>query len=468
MKDNINIFIHRRDFRIRDNAALNKLINLEDPIFHIFIFNPNQIDPSKNVYYSKNSVEFLIQSLSDLNLKLSDGLHCFYGKDSEILSKLIKTYTVGTIAFNLDYTPFARSRDNDVIQWCNDKGIKYITAEDYTLFPINSIVTDEKKCYEVFTPFYNKCMANILNVILPLEDLKYEVYRDKQVSGIIKNIHKFYSNEPNMNLALKGGRTHALSILKNRIAKGEFKNYDKFRDFPSMNKTTQLSPYIKYGCVSIREVFMEVKRKYGVNHGLIRELLWREFYANVAYSFPRVLHGQIGLKNHAFKEKYENIAWRMDKRLWEAFTIGKTGYPMVDAGIRQLLTTGWCHNRSRMIIAMFASKDLHLPPIDVERWFASNLIDYDPCSNSGGVQWAYGIGSDAQPYFRIFNPIIQGIKYDKDAKYILKYVSELKHVSVDDIHSWVTSYVKYDIQYPRPIVNHAHRAKQVKMLFSKD
>lgn len=467
----ISLFIHRRDFRVVDNTALNKLINLKDPnskIFHLFIFNSDQIDPLTNTYFSKNSVEFLVQSLESLNIQLLDGLHCFYGKDIEVLSQLIKDYMVSEIAFNLDYTPFARSRDENIIQWCKEKGIICITTEDYTLFPINSILTDEQKAYEVFTPFYNKCINNIFNIRSPADSLEYEIYRDKQASGILKNIHKFYFNDPNPNLALKGGRPLALFILKNRIAKGEFKNYEKFRDYPSMNKTTKLSPYIKYGCVSIREVFLEIKRKYGVKHGLVRELLWREFYANIAYAFPKVLHGQIGFKNQAFRDKYNNIAWKLDKRLWDAFVVGKTGYPMVDAGIRQLITTGWCHNRSRMIIAMFASKDLHFPLIDVERWFASKLIDYDPCSNSGGVQWAYGIGSDAQPYFRIFNPLTQGIKYDKDVKYILTYVPELKHVNVQDIHTWDISWKNYKVSYPKPIINHNNRVKIVKMMFSKD
>lgn len=472
MKDKtipISLFIHRRDFRIQDNSALSKLQAANSNVFHLFIFNPDQIEQSKNSYYSKNSVEFLVQSLDDLNMQLSDGLHCFYGKDTEVLLKLIKSYRVIQIAFNLDYTPFARSRDEELIQWCKEKDIECITSEDYTLFPIKTIVTEEKKSYEVFTPFYNKCLINILSVEPPANSIKHNIYRDKQASGLIKNIHKFYSNEPNPNLALKGGRTQAVSILKNRIAKGEFKNYEKFRDYPALNKTTKLSPYIKYGCVSIREVFLEIKRKYGVNHGLIRELIWREFYANVAHAFPKVLQGQIGLKNHAFKEKYDTINWRMEKHLWDAFIVGKTGYPMVDAGIRQLLSTGWCHNRSRMIIAMFASKDLHFPPVDVEKWFARNLIDYDPCSNSGGVQWAYGIGSDAQPYFRIFNPFTQGLKFDKDAKYILKYVPELKTVNIGDIHTWDVSYSKYDLKhYPKPIVNHAARAKQVKSMFSKE
>lgn len=170
-------------------------------------------------------------------------------------------------------------------------------------------------------------------------------------------------------------------------------------------------------------------------------------------------------RNHAFKQKYDGIKWKYDQRLWDAFINGKTGYPMVDAGIRQLKVTGWCHNRSRMIIAMFASKDLHLPPNDIERWFASNLVDYDPSSNSGGVQWAYGIGSDAQPYFRIFNPFVQGSKYDPDALYIKMHVQELKNVSSSDIHHWYKECSKHQTAYPHPIVNHQERSNEVKEMF---
>lgn len=471
--ENINIFIHRRDFRIQDNSALNTLIDTDPTtkIFHIFIFNPKQIDPKLNKYFSKNSVEFLIQSLHDLNHQLNDGLHYFYGTDTEILSKLLSLFRVNFIAFNKDYTPFAIKRDNELIEWCNNKNIGYIVSDDYTLLKFDDIKTKTNTPYEVFTPFYNTCIQKINNIpdSVYLDKKKHHIFKKKNLQMNIKNIDKFYFNTPNPNLASKGGRIHALEIL-NKIVSGKFVNYKKNRDYPYLDGTTHLSAYIKYGCVSIREVFNAMKKRHGIeNNHLLRELIWREFYAHIAYHFPRVLIGQISgkNKNHAFKEKYDKIEWKYDNFYWKAFTSGETGFPFVDAGIRQLISTGYLHNRCRMIVVSFAAKDLRLPPNDVERWFASNLIDYDPCSNSGGIQWTYSIGCDAQPYFRIFNPFTQAIKYDPQAKYIKKWIPELKDVPIETIHKWQDFIDEDDvINYPSPMVDHATSSKKTLLLFT--
>lgn len=468
MKDIINVFIHRRDLRIIDNTALNSLIisDSNTKVLHIFIFNPIQIDKDKNKYFSKNTVEFLVQSLQDLNHELNDSLHCFYGTDQEVLNNILKICQINTIAFNIDYTPFAIKRDKLLTDWCKSKNINCIAEEDYTLFKMNQIQTDKNDTYEVFTPFYNKCLTKI-QFINEIRTEKSELYKNKKLPGLIKNIEKYYFNEPNYRLSLKGGRKYALDIIKKKILVGYFNNYDTYRNFPSMDKTTKLSAYIKYGCISIREVYNACKKAYGIKHGLIRELIWREFYANIAYNFPRVLQKQVGSHdNKAFKLKYDDIEWNYNKQHWLLFKQAKTGYPFVDAGIKQLLTTGWCHNRSRMVIAMFASKDLHIPPNELEKWFASNLIDYDPCSNSGGVQWAYGIGSDAQPYFRIFNPFLQSQKYDPECKYIKEWIPELRLLKNDIIHNWNEHYQQnMESKYPMPIVDHHIQSEKIKELF---
>lgn len=469
-RETVNIFLHRRDLRATDNLSLQKMVNM-DPhtkVLHIFIFNSKQVDPKENAYYSKNAVEFMVQSLQDLNMELNDGLHCFHGTDKDILTSLLKLCQVNMIGFNIDYTPFARQRDTDLLEWCRKKDINVVYEQDYTLFPIGTITTDKESPYEVFTPFYNKCITRSEEILTSSPSFKYDIYHNKQLPGIIKNTERYYGNDRNYQLAVEGGRKHALNILKQRVVKGEFANYDKYRDFPSMDKTTKLSAYLKFGCISIREAYHAIKKRYGLRHGLIRELFWREFYANIAYSFPRVLRGQIQEgENQAFKEKYDDIKWSYNHDTWTTFITGKTGFPMVDAGVRQLLATGWCHNRSRMIIAMFASKDLQLPPQVFEKWFATCLIDYDPCSNSGGVQWAYGIGSDAQPYFRIFNPFTQSVKYDPNAVYIKQWIPELRSVPVEDILSWDRAYKKHtSCFYPPPVVDHSMQAKKVKALFS--
>ena len=487
-KEIVNIFIHRRDLRIDDNVALNKLVELTDPkskILHVFIFNPEQIDANLNRYYNKNTVEFLVQCLHDLDTQLGDGLHCFYGKDTDILYKLLTSFRVNFIAFNLDYTPFAIKRDSELLAWCKEKGVSFVVGEDYNLFPFNSIKSQSDRPYEVFTPFYHKCLSMIDTIQQPvvLTNKAYSVCRRKGMTGVVKNIDQFYMNEPNRHLALHGGRRHALAILSN-IRNGKFANYDKTRDIPSLDSTTHLSAYMKYGCVSMREVFDAITKRHGYSqkNALLRELIWREFYAYITYHFPYVLQGQIKGQNKAFKDKYDAIKWEYDTKLWNAFVQGKTGFPFVDAGIRQLTTTGWCHNRARMVIANFAAKDMRLPPIDVERWFACNLIDYDPCSNSGGVQWAYGIGSDAQPYFRVFNPFTQSSKFDPHAEYIKKWIPELRQVDPRTIHEWdscqkiterkTTKKDKggqrcdHDTQYPKPILDHSKESKKSVAIFA--
>lgn len=454
----INIFIYRRDLRIHDNTALNALYkaNPETKTLHMFIFNPTQITPKKNEFFNKNSVEFLVQSLKDLNNELKNNLHCFYGAEIPILAAIHKQNKVKSIGFNLDYTPYARQRDEQIMKWCERMGIECMAKEDYSLFDIGSIRTPT---YEVFTPFYNRCLS-VANTIRFPSYLKEsitpnEIYTNKQLPYLvdIRSIDKFYMNDPNPHLAVVGGRMNALKIL-DRISKGDFTTYDKNRNTPSLNKTTKLSAYIKYGNLSIREVFHVVKKRYGLNHALIRELLWREFYANITYSFPRVLEGK------SFKLKYNALKWKHNPAHWTAFMKGQTGFPFVDAGIRQTLISGWCHNRARMVLAMFASKDIHIHPTIFEKWFACRLVDYDPSSNSGGVQWAYGIGSDSQPYFRIFNPFLQSKKYDPEAKYIKEWIPELKDIPPKDIHNWATACTKYpNISYPGPILDHATQSK---------
>lgn len=463
-KDTINIFIFRRDLRFEDNSCLN-LLHEMDPntkILYIFIFNPEQINPNKNEYYSKNCVEFMIQSLHYLNNSLNNNLNYFEGKDLEILDKLLNIYNINYIGCNLDFTPYSRKRNEIIDIWCKQKKIKYITSEDYTLFPMKIILNLSNKPYEVFTPFYKKCLT-IIKDIHECVYKKHNSIKIKVISDliIVKNIDKYYNNEPNYKLAVKGGRSNALNI----IVKGEFKNYDKNRNYPSLDGTTKLSAYLKFGCISIREFFYIIKKKYGINHGLIRELIWREFYANITWNFPRVLQGQIKGSNMAFKLKYNDIPWKYDEIKWNALITGHTGYPLVDAGIRCLISTGWTHNRCRMIIASFAAKDLMIPPNNFERWFATKLVDYDCSSNSGGVQWCYSIGCDSQPFYRIFNPFLQSKRFDQKAEYIKKWIPELKNIPASIIHNWDIEFKNYKHINYIPIINHKEQSIKIKSIF---
>lgn len=458
----INVFIFRRDFRIEDNIAFNELIKISKvQILPIFIFNPYQIDKSKNKYYNNNAVQFMIQCLKDLNTTLNNSLCFMYGHDIEILEELHFKYTINTIAFNADYTPFAIKRDSVITKWCTQKKINVLTRNDYNLLDFNNIKTKTGNIYQVFTPFYR----NVINVINEVSKPSYNNIAKQLISikGNITDIDKFYKK--NINVAITGGRDNALKILR-KIKNGDFKNYDTDRNYPSLDKTTKLSAYIKFGCVSIREVLWTMINTYGKNHGLVRELIWREFYSYITFHFPKILKGQLRGNNESFKEKYNNVQWKYSEINWIAWCNGTTGVPFVDAAMRHLKKTGWMPNRCRMIVAVFLTKSLLIDWRLGEHYFACNLTDYDPSSNNGGWQWSSSTGVDSQPYFRSFNPYLQSEKYDPKCEYIKKWVPELANVDIKDIHNWDKTYKNYKV-YQQPIVDTKIEFMKFKQMFLK-
>lgn len=470
-----HVFIFRRDFRIYDNLAWNKVCEsihgTADYVLPIFIFNPMQIDPKNNKYFNKSSVEFMIQSLRSLEKDLNHSLSFFHGDDISVLQSIKSSIKdeIKSVSFNADYTPFAIKRDKDIVEWCEKNNIAVHTSQDYTLLPINTVMTGQKTFFSVFTPFYRKMLSIIDEVPAPYTAAKpkLKTVATSRFAVESKHIDTYYMNNSNPDLYVKGGRDNGRSILA-KIERGEFKQYDHDRDFPYLDKTTKMSAYLKFGCISVREAFAAIKKAHGTSHGLVRELIWREFYANITFNKPRVLGGQIGKKNLPFKEKYDAFKWQTNKTWWNAFVSAQTGFPFIDAGIRMLYKTGFCPNRLRMVLAMFATKDLLTDPVVFEKWFAQNLVDYDPSSNSGGVLWSASTGVDAQPYFRIFSPILQTERFDPEAKFIKLWIPELEEVPVKDILKWDKSYSKYpDIKYPSPIVNHTERSKIVIQMFKE-
>ena len=404
----IHIFLFRRDFRIHDNLAFNRLVaecgSGSGSISPMFIFNPAQIYAKNNPYFSNNCVQFMIESLDDLDKHIHVNYYESGGGghgsgDIDVFVELSKKYKIKTIAYNKDYSPFAIKRDGIIEEWASEHGIRIITEEDYTLYPMGAIRNNKDEPYKVFTPFYKKSLAikvkPVSSNVLNLNVIKHIKRFDK---------HRYY--EPNDDIAVRGGRDKALERFKKIMT-----DYAKTRDYPAMDKTTRLSAYIKFGCVSIREVYYNYKNV----KELQRELLWREFYANILYYFPHVL-------GNAFKEQYDNVKWTNNKEWFKRWCQGKTGYAMVDAGMAQLNKTGWMHNRLRMITAMFLTKDLLIDWRWGEKYFATKLVDYDPASNNGGWQWSASTGTDSQPYFRIFNPDLQLKRYDKDYEYIRTWI----------------------------------------------
>jgi len=436
--DSINIYIFRRDLRITDNTTLNKLNNKIN-LLPIFIFNKYQIDKKYNKYYSENAVQFMFECFNDLPFLN------FYNSDNDInvLEDLNKRFKIDTIAFNKDYTPFARKRDEEIFKWCKKNNIKVLSNEDYTLHTIGSICKDDKKPYLKFTPFYKKGLLIKPNAI---SSKSFKFIKDKNA---LKD-NSFLKPKENKNINVRGGRNNALTILK-KVKNNYFKDYDNERDYPYLDKTTKLSAYIKFGCISIREVYYCLP----LQHSIIRELFWHDFYANITFYFNLEL----------FNKKYKNIKWDNNKILFEKWKTGNTGFPLVDAAMRQLNKIGWMHNRCRMVVASFLVKNLFIDWRLGEEYFASMLVDYDPSSNNGGWQWCASTGTDSQPYFRIFSPTSQLKTFDKDCLYVKKWVEELKDVDNKVIINWENKQKK-EIKYPKPIIDYKITSKRFIDVFS--
>ncbi len=280
-------------------------------------------------------------------------------------------------------------------------------------------------------------------------------FKEDLGSEDILEIEKKILPKKNPNIFLKGGRKEGLELIKNIE---NLKEYKDLRNYPYLKGTSGLSAHHKFGTVSIRESYKKAKDAHGIDCHFINELYWRDFYTYIAFHFPYVF-------GHAFQKKYENLNWEYSKNLWQAWCEGKTGYPIVDAGMRELNTTGWMHNRTRMIVASFLTKDLRIDWKLGEKYFAKLLIDYDPSVNNSSWQWASSTGTDAQPYFRIFNPWLQQKKFDPECVYIKKWIPELCDLSPEEIHSLEDSRPLTLEDYPRPIVDHMKEKEKTLAMF---
>lgn len=472
----MHIFIFRRDLRIDDNkgwiAALDAAHQAGTPLLPLFIFNKDQIDPKKNRYYSSNAVQFMVECIRDLQGQLSSRLGlCLTvlesARDTDVLELLEKKDHISRVSFNADITPFARKRDSTIAAWCKKNNTECVaTLGDYVLVDPSTM----PKPYQVFSAFfkrYNPLTTPLPPVpcpqhkITPAPLAKWKLPKPPTLDG-------YYKNNPN--ILVHGGRHAALAILDD-IKQQKYKTYDQQREFPNVKGTTYLSAYLKYGCASVREAHYAACKAYSKNHGLVREFFWRAFYDQLAYHFPNLLQGQVskGQSNQSLRPKYDKIVWSNNEKHFAAWCQGKTGFPIVDAGMRQLNTTGYMHNRIRMVVASFLIKDLHIDWRKGERYFATMLVDYYPTANNGGWSWASGGGADAQQYNRIFNPWLQSKRYDAEANYIKTWVSELKDVPPKDIHMWFKTHTahQHTAKYPPPIVDHATEAAIAKRTYAK-
>lgn len=453
-KYNKSLFIFHRDLRIADNRGFIRALVQSKWVIPCFIFTPEQIS-DKNPYRSANCVQFMITSLQELNEQLhqQDGkLYLFLGNTIEIVRQIIKEEKVDAIFSNRDYTPYAIARDEAIERLCYQNGIDFILEHDLLLHEPEEVLTNNNTPYSIFTAFYKKALT--LSIDKPLSPIYGTFYTKAIAFAHSHNIYKKLLPQINAQLKVKGGRSEAITILKDIK---DQKNYTQTHDFPAKDSTTHLSAHFKFGTISIREAYWHIVQQLGKSHPLIRQLYWRDFFTNVAYHSPFVF-GQ------AFHNKFNKLPWKNDKKEFQAWCQGKTGFPIVDAGMRQLNATGWMHNRVRLIVASFLVKDLHIDWRWGERYFAQKLVDYDPCVNNGNWQWSASSGCDAQPYFRIFNPWLQQKKFDASCDYIKAWIPELAEVDVKEIHNWYK--FKYTIKnYPKPIVDHKEESEKTKLIY---
>lgn len=437
------VFIFRRDLRWNDNIGLTKAFDfvMEDPkkreLYPMFIFNPVQIDPAKNPYYSANSLRFMIECIK---CDLMPWTHIMYGADVDALASI---KDVSAVFFNRDYTPFARRRDQQIIEWCEERDIHvYGEWNEYSLVDVPNM----KKPYRVFGAFYKAHGTG--RIPTPLNN-ESSIKKNLSKSGAWQ---KVVSVPPNAQAQFKGGRKVALTRLA-IIARGALKDYNATRDFPALmlqepGGTTMMSAYLKYGCVSIRELYQVLKANKSTE--IIRQIYWRAYYEQMAYWFPHTLSGQLsgkaGFYNHALNPQNDRRAWVRNTRASDAIMSGRTGIPIVDAAVRQLVTTGFMHNRLRMIVCMLACRILKMDWRIFEKWFATHLIDYYPAVNRMSWEWS-------TTYRFTLDPWTQQTKFDKDCVFIKHWLPVLADVPPKHIHKWDEYHKNYNIDYPiEPLV----------------
>jgi deoxyribodipyrimidine photo-lyase len=444
--DKYTIFIFRRDLRIIDNKGFNYAMNNYKNIIPIFIFTPEQIT-SKNKYKSDNAIQFMIESLKELDTKLinyKSKLHIFNNDNISVLKYISSKINISNIVFNMDYTPYSIKRDDDIKKFCDNNNINCKIIEDYLLKPIGIMNKKDGDPYTIFTPFKNN-------------GLKYDI--DRPINNTIKNLittnklkeDNYIKYNINNNILIHGGRNNGIKQL-NKLNKQS--KYNDDRNTLSIS-TSHLSAYIKFGCISIREVYWKICDNLGKTNLLLSQLFWREFYFYIVYYFPRVLKGE------NFNKKYDGIKWVLNKKHLYAWCNGNTGYPIVDAGMRELNTTGYMHNRARLITSNFMNRILGLNWRDGELYYATKLTDYDPSINNGNWGWISSTGVDPKPYFqRLFNPWLQSKKFDPNTEYIKKWIPSLKDIPAKEIHNWDQYCNKYNIDYCNPIIDYTSSRKR--------
>lgn len=389
-KYSLSLFIFRRDLRLQDNTALNNALAQSKAVIPCFIFDPHQITGT-NKYKSSNAIQFMCESLADLDKELykkNGKLYFFDGVAEEVVKKLVAVEKIDAVFTNRDYTPFSIKRDAAVAKICDQHNIAFEQYDDALLNAPENVLKKDGSHYSIFTAFYKKA---IMIPVKEQEKLHASHWFSESIkSAENKTILKKMVADENKNIACSGGSMQGLKIIN---ALEKLKNYKHDHDYPSLH-TSHLSAHLKFGTISVRQTYYAIIKHLGRSHPLLRQLYWRDFFTHIAFHAPQVF-------GHAYHKKYDKLPWNYDKKLFHLWCQGKTGFPIVDAGMRELNTTGFMHNRVRMIVASFLVKDLHIDWLWGEKYFAQQLVDYDPALNNGNWQWCASTGCDAQPYFNV-------------------------------------------------------------------
>ncbi|MCH2197171.1 MAG: DNA photolyase family protein [Flavobacteriales bacterium] len=416
MADVVNIFWHRRDLRIEDNAGLYKALSNGSPVQPVFIFDKGILNKLST---TDARVVFIHQELARLTNeyeKAGSSLHVYYGTLHDVWPQILKDYPVAKVFCNRDYEPYALERDKSIFSFLQNQDIPLIGSKDHVIFEKSEVVKDDGLPYTVFTPYMKKWKKTLVSG-------QYDAFDSK---GALANLHTGATSQL-PSLTSMGFEETSTEFPGRTVDSELLEVYGDKRDMPSIKGTSRLSLHLRFGTVSIRSL---ARKGTMYSEKWLNELIWRDFYQMLIFHFPHSV-------DQAFKAKYDLIPWDNNEDHFNAWCAGKTGYPIVDAGMRELNATGFMHNRVRMIVASFLTKHLLIDWRWGERYFAEKLLDFELASNIGGWQWAASSGADAAPYFRVFNPESQQKKFDPEFKYIRRWVPEYGTPS-----------------YPQPIVEH--------------
>ncbi len=447
----------RNDLRMDDNPSLQKACASSNEVHCIYIYSLEQIKihngANCKVEFIINNLKSLNKSLKEFNIPLTIINSNGFNDNSKIITDLVNDRSITNVYWNNTFGVDEQKRDEHVKEALNKKNINYQIFDDQTVFPPGEIKTGDNRPYSVFTPFKRRWIENFK---LDLLDIEFK-YSKKTNTKIISNVEDFdfeYVKSHTVDMSIwKIGEQNALSILINYLEKKIYR-YSIDRNDPIIDGTSRLSPYLALGIISPRRCILEALKQnnFELDSGekgitkWIDEIVWREFYKNIMYSFPKVSMGK------PFQDYTKNIKWRFNQQEYDAWKHGKTGFPIIDAAMRQLKAEGWMHNRLRMVVAMFFTKNMLHDWRLGEAFFMQNLLDGDFSSNNGGWQWSSSTGTDAAPYFRIFNPITQSKNFDLDGLFIKKYVSELKELDKKEIHD-PSENIRDHLDYPSQILD---------------